>query len=174
MTRSHKTERLRDFLMRHDDWANEILLCHHRFFQKSIYKRFTWNPVNAMETILAMANDDDYEIIVSHCDGEIVGFFEFATENPWMDEKVALCVNFYVDEGHAICSQFMLDAGRKICQAKGAKLIWQSSTAGFADNGVNERAFKMFLKRNGFREVGTFLVLEIGNEQGEKGGQESR
>ena len=82
-----------------------------------------------------------------------------------MDETVALCVNFYVDDGCSDCSQILLDAGIKICQARGAKLAWQSSTAGFSDNGVNERAFRMFLKRNGFREVGTFLVLEIGHEQ---------
>lgn len=145
---------------------------HREFFHESLYRRFTWDEKRARESILHMMCDSDFETVIAITDeGQIAGFFTFAFERPWMVEEVALCVNFYVlpEFRRGKCSQMMLDFGTEICQNRGAGLSWMSSTAGFSDNGCNERAFRMLLKRNGFREVGTFLIREFGHEQGQKG-----
>jgi GNAT superfamily N-acetyltransferase len=147
--------------------ANELVAVHEQFFYESIYRSMTFDPIRTTQSILAMMSDSDFHVLVAQTEtGEIAGFFEFAFENPWMVEEVALCVNFYVRPEHrrGECSQILMDRGQKICKDRGAKLVWASSTAGFSDNGCNERAFRMFLKHNGFRDVGTFLVWEIGDE----------
>ncbi len=137
---------------------------HEQFFRESIYRDLTFNPHKTRESIVAMLCDSDCELnVVTYCE-TIVAFHEFAFENPWMDEEVALCVNFYIapDHRHSKCSQMLLDFSSAICDSRGAKFEWASSTAGFADNGCNERAYRMLLKRNGFREIGSFLVREFG------------
>lgn len=154
--------------------AKNLVAIHQAFFEESIYRDMTFDPVRAEQSILAMMMDSDYHsLYCANEEGDIAGFFEFAFENPWMAEEVMLCVNFYVAPEYrgSQCSQMLMDSALKICKDRGAKLVWASSTAGFSDNGCNERAFRMFLKRNRFREVGTFLVWEPEHEQSQKGTQ---
>jgi GNAT superfamily N-acetyltransferase len=154
--------------------AKSLVEIHKCFFHESLYRDMTFDPVRAEQSILSMMMDSDFHVLVAYVDGQPergpVGFFEFAFENPWMAEEVMLCVNFYVLGQHrrGQCSQMLMDKALEICKYRGAKLVWASSTAGFSDNGCNERAFRMFLKRNRFREVGTFLVWEPGHEQSQK------
>lgn len=152
-----------------------LVEAHHVFFMESVYRDLTWRPDKMYQTLANMMMDSDYEVIVAYTeDGKVAGFFEFGFDSPCMDEEVALCVYFYVlpEYRDAECSQMLMDFGTEICQNRGAKFLWASSTAGFSDNGCNERAYKLFLKRNGFTEIGTFLVREFGNEQNRKGCKE--
>lgn len=146
--------------------AKSLVAIHEQFFHESVYRSMTWDGERAEQSILSMMCDSDFEVIVARDEtGEPAGFFEFGFERPWMKEEVMLCVNFYVAPAYrrGQCSQMLLDAGMEICKYRGAKLVWASSTAGFSDNGCNERAFRMFLKRNGFRESGTFLIWGPGS-----------
>lgn len=152
-----------------------LVEAHHEFFKESVYRNMTWDADKMYGTLLGMMQDSDFEVLVAYAeDGSVAGFFEFAFESPCMKEEVALCIYFYILPKYrdAECSQMLLDFGTEICQNRGAKFLWKSSTAGFSDNGCNERAYKMFLKRNGFKEIGTFLVREFGDEQSQKGCQE--
>lgn len=152
--------------------ARSLLPIHEAFFKEGAYRNLTFMPEKTYDTILAMmSNSDFYYLVARDESGEPCGWFNFAFENPWMAEEVMLCVNFYVASEHrrGLCSQLMMDMAIKICQDRGAKLVWMSSTAGFSDNGCNERAFRMFLKRNRFRECGTFLVWEPNHEQIQEG-----
>lgn len=158
--------------MRDARHAKNLVAIHEAFFNESIYRTMTFDSIRTLSTIVGMMMDSDtYSLYAATSDGEIAGFFEFGFERPWMKEEVMLCINFYIvpeyrgDE----CSQMLMDKALEICQDRGAKLVWASSTAGFSDNGCNERAFRMFLKRNRFREVGTFLVWEPEHEQIQKG-----
>lgn len=155
--------------MRDAKKARNLVEVHRAFFNESLYRDMTFDPDRTEETIMAMMMDSDTHSLYSVApDGDIAGFFEFGFESPWMVEEVMLCINFFVTPAHRNkeCSQMLLDAALKICKDRDAKLVWASSTAGFSDNGCNERAFRMFLKRNRFREVGTFLVWEPVSEQG--------
>ena len=163
------TERVQDLFN-----LDALVDAHEIFFNESIYKDLTWNRENARQSIENMIRSDEEEVIAlfaldNDCKSEVVGFFEYGYDSAWMDEEVAMCVNFYIVPWHhsGHCSQKLLDLGTSLCQDRGAKLAWQSSTAGFSDNGVNERAFRMFLKRNGFEEVGALLLKRFGedNEQ---------
>lgn len=148
--------------------APNLVSVHEMFFEESIYRSMTFSPERTLATIKGMMLDTDtHSLYCVAPDGEIGGFFEFGFERPWMAEEVMLCINFYIVPKHrrGECSQMLMDKALQICQDRGAKLVWASSTAGFSDNGCNERAFRMFLKRNRFREVGTFLVWEPQHEQ---------
>lgn len=154
--------------------AENLVDVHGAFFNESIYRSMTFSPERTLATIQAMMLDSDtHSLYCVAPDGEIGGFFEFGFERPWMVEEVMLCINFYVLPAHrrGKCSQMLMDKALEICKDRGAKLVWASSTAGFSDNGCNERAFRMFLKRNRFREVGTFLVWEPEYEQSQKSGE---
>jgi hypothetical protein len=147
--------------------AIELVDAHEAFFRESIYRTMTFDPVKTGNTLYAMMCDSDTYVLVARDQfGKIAGFFEFGFESPWMAEEVMLCINFFVIKEYrtGICSQLLMDAALKICKDRSAKLVWASSTAGFSDNGCNERAFRMFLKRNRFREMGTFLVWEPKDE----------
>ncbi len=148
--------------------APNLVSVHEAFFNESIYRAMTFSPERTEATITGMMLDSDtHSLYCVAPDGEIGGFFEFGFERPWMAEEVMLCINFYITRPRrrGKCSQMLMDKALEICKDRGAKLVWASSTAGFSDNGCNERAFRMFLKRNRFREVGTFLVWEPIHEQ---------
>jgi GNAT superfamily N-acetyltransferase len=156
--------------------APNLVSVHEAFFREGMYRNMTFSPERTQATIEAMMLDSDtHSLYCIAPDGEIGGFFEFGFERPWMVEEVMLCINFYVVDRHrrGECSQMLMDSALKICKDRGAKLVWASSTAGFSDNGCNERAFRMFLKRNRFREVGTFLVWEPHHEQNQESGEVS-
>ena len=154
--------------MRDARYAKNLVAVHEAFFNERIYRTMTFDPIRTLATITAMMMDSDtHSLYATDEDGYIGGFFEFGFERPWMAEEVMMCINFYIVPEHrrGDCSQMLMDKALEICKNRGAKLVWASSTAGFSDNGCNERAFKMFLKRNRFREVGTFLVWEPEHEQ---------
>lgn len=166
----YSAKSLRDFRKDNIAAIDQFVEIHRMFFAESIYRDLTFNEHKTRATIVSMLCDSDFELNVitvvdrDHGNERIVGFHEFAFESPWMDEEIALCVNFYIapDYRRSECSQMLLDFSAAICHSRGAKFEWASSTAGFADNGCNERAYKMLLKRNRFREIGTFLVREFG------------
>src|SRR5882762_4462535 len=131
--------------------VKNLIDVHHAFFREGMYRHLTFDPARVEKTLLSMMLDSDtHSLYAVKEDGEIGGFFEFCFERPWMTEEVMLCINFYIVPNHrnGECSQMLMDKALEICKNRDAKLVWASSTAGFSDNGCNERAFKLFVKRN--------------------------
>lgn len=76
-------------------------------------------------------------------------------------EKEALLTWFYIRKSHR-CAEVatqLLDYSIALCKDGGAKYFFASSTAGFDDGGLNERAFTALLRRKGFSVLGSLLML---------------
>lgn len=141
-----------------------LLELHRRYFAESSYRAFTFNDRKARDTIEATMDHPDYlYLVVVTPDGELAGYATVALDSPFMDETIAIVTYLYTASEHRNkhCSQSLLDFVLELCEHKGAKSVYASSTAGFSDNGVNERAFRMFLKRNQFNHIGSFLIREF-------------
>lgn len=139
------------------------------FFHESLYRDLQFCAKTLETTFLTMMSDSDYHVLIAYDENDnIAGYSAFAFERNCSVEEVALSVWFYVLPEHRTgrCSQMLVDKEIELCQNRGARKMFTSSTAGFADNGCNERAYTRMRKRNGYVVLGTFLVREFGNEQG--------
>lgn len=147
----------------HDD-LDQIVALHEKYFYESSYAKFTFSYSKTLATFMAILADTDHLFLVAKTpEGQSVGYAILAFDSPFMDEEIAILTYFYIHPDHRRkkCSQMVLDFALELCEHKGAKAGYASSTAGFPDNGVNERAFRMLLKRNGFNHVGSFLIREF-------------
>lgn len=96
---------------------------------------------------------DEFSVVAVAMDGErVVGFGLWGLENPWTIERVAIEILFFVSPEYrnAQVSASLLRLSLDECKKLGAKAYYSSSTAGFDDEGVNARAYKMMLGRAGF------------------------
>jgi GNAT superfamily N-acetyltransferase len=152
--------------------AERLADAHAVFFEESLYRKLTFDRARTVDTFMSMMLDSDFHTLIAYAeDGSIAGYNVFAFERNCSVEEVVLGVWFYVLPQHrrSQCSQMLVDAELKICKDRGAMLNFTSSTAGFSDNGCNERAYTGMRVRNGFRKLGTFLVRELSHEQSQEG-----
>ena len=137
----------------------------YQFHSESSYRDMKFSFDNAFYSLEYMIDAEDFHVLVAECDGTIVGLYIFGVENPWTIEKVAMCVIFYIDPQHRgkACACALLDKAEEICNNDDIALFYTSSTAGFDDGGVNERAFTGLMQRYGFKNVGSYLIKEYSN-----------
>lgn len=141
----------------------QIVDIHKQYFHESFYREFEWREKKCISFITDCLINPDVEIlIVEHC-GCIIGYAIMVFTDRFQDEVVAMGDSFYIlaDRRDGKCSQLLLDFCLEICYSRSAKQLHYSSAAGFPDNGCNERAFRMLLKRNQFRILGTSLIREL-------------
>ena len=101
-------------------------------------------------------------VALAEVDGTPAGFCVFGVNKvTGRLEYEALMTWFYVRKSHrcGMMATQLLDYSMKLCKDKGAKYFFASSTAGFDDGGLNERAFTALLRRKGFSVLGSILML---------------
>lgn len=134
--------------------------CGKDFFKESNWGHMTLDPDRIRESLIHILTNQSFIVVVAVDDNGIpAGFVIWSLENPWTIEKQALMVLFYVRPEYRTggTASKVLDLSLDLCKNAGAKMFFSSSTAGFDDGGVNERAFTLLLKRRGFKGLGTFL-----------------
>lgn len=137
-----------------------VVHCGRDFFRESNWGHMTLDDDRIRETLIHMLTNDAFIVCVAETDEGIpAGFVIWCLENPWTVEMQALMVLFYIRPQYRSggTASNLLDLSLELCQNGGAKMFFASSTAGFDDGGVNERAFTLLLKRRGFDGLGTFL-----------------
>lgn len=145
--------------------AKRLADAHEVFFNESLYRDLDFCRETTEQAFLAMMLDSDFHVLVVYDeDQNIAGYSAFAFERNCSKQEVALGVWFYILPEHRRggCSQMLVDKETELCQNRGARKMFTSSTAGFADNGCNERAYTKLRQRNGYAVLGTFLVREFG------------
>lgn len=101
-------------------------------------------------------------VVLAELDGVPAGFCIFGISKvTGRREYESLMTWFYVRPAHrsAQVANRLLDYSLTLCKDKGAKYFFASSTAGFDDGGLNERAFTALLRRKGFSVLGSILML---------------
>lgn len=104
----------------------------------------------------------NHVVALAEVDGVPAGFCVFGVGKvTGRREYEALMTWFYVRKSHRSghLATELLDYSMKLCKDKGAKYFFASSTAGFDDGGLNERAFTALLRRNGFSVLGSILMF---------------
>jgi GNAT superfamily N-acetyltransferase len=137
-----------------------ISLCGDEFFEESNWRGLTLSKANIYNTLFSVLSREDFICLLAETEeGFPAGFVIWGIENPWTIEKQAMMSMFYIRKRYrnGKLSTKLLEASIKECKNAGAKLFFSSSTAGFDDNGVNERMFTVLLKRQGFSRLGTIL-----------------
>lgn len=130
------------------------------FFAEGAYKDLTLDMDRAFETFSHILQNEGYFALVAYDeDDNPVGGHIFGVESQFTVEPVAMCVLFYIQPEHRRggCAKTLVDVSNALCDNLGVGIFYTSSTGGFDDDGVNERAFTMLMKRNGFEHVGSFL-----------------
>lgn len=144
--------------------AGDLTFCHKFYFDESNFRHFTWRADKTLEYFETALNHPEFDVTVAVEDktGQIAGYAVVAYDSSFMDEEIAVFAYFYVMPGYRgfQCSQMILDFACKLCEHRNAKFFFASNTAGFPDNGVNERAFGMLLSRSGFKPIGSFYIRE--------------
>lgn len=144
--------------------AGDLTFCHKFYFDESSYREFTWSGEKTLEYFETVLNNPEFEVILATDDasGNIAGYAVIGFDSPFMVEEIAILSYFYIMPPHRgfYCSQMLLDFACKLCEHRNAKFFYASNTAGFPDNGVNERAFGMLLQRSGFKVKGSLFIRE--------------
>lgn len=147
--------------VRQPEEASRLATAHETFFKESLYRDLTFDRWRTEECFRQMMDDFDTHVVVAYDDkNTIVGYNVFTFDRNCSIQEVAMGIWFYVMPEHRNrqVSQMLLDEEEKICQNRGIGLSFTSSTAGFSDNGRNERAYTRMRVRNGYRQLGTILV----------------
>lgn len=134
-----------------------IMECSKQFFAESNYGKLTWDEEKAKEICEILTDGRCFCLIA-----EGQGFVAWTHERYWTVEEVAHIFLFYVKSecrNGKIALQLAFAMDNILLEHRIA-MCYASSTGGFDDGGINERAFTRLFSRVGYKNMGSFLIKE--------------
>lgn len=145
------------------DYKGLILLADD-FFRESHWCQmgFEYDQAQAGRAIELMAQGH-LPTIVADIEGDIIGCASWAYDQVCTTQPIAMGFVFYVhpDMRRTSIGVRLIDAAIDQARHDGACGVYFSSTAGFDDNGRNEKLFSNMMQRKGFKSIGRCFMRNL-------------
>lgn len=132
------------------------------FYNESNFDK-GYDPVQFAFILGQIISQDDQYLMVAEKDNKIVGFISFDVVRYYTRYLVSHLFLLYVDKAHrgkAVAAK-MIQKATDEAKRHGARYFYGSSTAGFRDNGRNDKALSLIYKRQNFEENGFFVRKDL-------------
>lgn len=128
------------------------------FYMEGAYRDFTFDRDRCIETVRALC-DGTLEAAMAEWEGIPIGFAAWSYERHCTVEPIGMAFLFYVTNAArgTPAARMLRDHMDKRAGEAGCAAFYIASTAGFNDNGANQKLFTNLFKKNGFEVVGTFM-----------------
>lgn len=139
------------------DFESIYSLCR-MFFTEGAYRGFTFDRERCIETVNQMLTGN-VECLMVEIEGIPLAFAAWTYERHCTVEPVGMTFLFYTAPSArgTGAARMLRDAMDKAAQEAGCAAFYIASTAGFNDDGKNQKLFTNLFLKNGFVVVGEFM-----------------
>jgi len=129
------------------------------FYKKSNFEEGGYDSPQLAYILTLGIYDENSVLLVAEIDDEVVGFVACDIARYYTTFPVSHMFLFFVKEGyakHQVGSK-LVEAKDAIVKNKGCKYTYSSSSAGFDDQGHNDRGLELMYSRLGYEPNGFFM-----------------
>lgn len=136
------------------------------FFNESNFDDSEYDPLQFAYTLGYIYDDENQHILVADCDDNIVGFVIYDMVRYYTKSKISHMFLLYVHpdfRAKHVCSNLIAKASLH-AKKEGCRYFYGSSSAGFSDNGRNDKVLEKIYTRQGFTDNGFFMRKDLLDE----------
>ena len=134
-----------------------------KFYEESNFEKGGFDGKRFTEILEFMHECGEHITLIAEVKGQAIGFIIFDVSRHYTKYLISCMYLFYVDKDNRKhnAGAELIKAAKIVARQKGAKYFYGSSSAGFEDEGKNERALIGIYERQGFKDNGVFMRVEL-------------